>query len=300
MENHEKNLKMFGLEPGASLEAITDKYNAYKKSFEASVNSSDSTVAQNSKKKLDKLESVYKELCDFIAEQQKKQELSKYYDALNLSSDATLDEVTAKYEMFRKRFEAELASQDSSLAQKAKVKLDKLEKVYQALRENYLTITDQELEFGDQFLEMELPSKPSPPTAPAPGQKPSAVVSTSPPAPPRKTGSSLKLNDDNMTGKSLWTALGLNLLLLGAGFFYMGRKVVGVFLMIVSALAYLAWGPVVFLVLIGCNLAAAIDLAIYARRMKVKSFRDCPRCGNQVKRTAKFCAACQTEIGATA
>lgn len=101
--------------------------------------------------------------------------------------------------------------------------------------------------------------------------------------------------------KSLPLAIGLNILLPGLGYLYMGRWIIGIiggFLII----AILATTPLATLLLVWLVLAAimAIDMVILFNKRKTKIEQEtsmkCPRCAETIRRDAKVCRYCHSEL----
>ncbi|MGM0454148.1 MAG: hypothetical protein ACQERN_13385 [Thermodesulfobacteriota bacterium] len=101
--------------------------------------------------------------------------------------------------------------------------------------------------------------------------------------------------------KNIGLAIGLNLLLPGLGYMYMGKVVIGIaaiFLIIgiyaTTALLYL------FPTWIIMNVIMAIDMYILNSKNKKKlteqNMKKCPKCAELIKKEAKVCRFCNTEF----
>ena len=105
--------------------------------------------------------------------------------------------------------------------------------------------------------------------------------------------------------KSIYVALGYNFVFMGAGYWYAGRKPIGVLLMIITAIAFVsAFDNAGLFVIIpplyfGFWITTAIDLSVYLKKVKMDSFVSCPRCAEKVKKQATYCIHCKSDIPAT-
>lgn len=104
-----------------------------------------------------------------------------------------------------------------------------------------------------------------------------------------------------MKEKALPLAIGLNILLPGLGYLYMGKWLVG----IVACLLVLAMYFSVALNAIGMmwitmNIIMAIDMYILFNKRKgmvaKANTMQCPSCAESIQRAAKVCRFCHTEI----
>ncbi len=101
--------------------------------------------------------------------------------------------------------------------------------------------------------------------------------------------------------KSLPLAIGLNLLLPGIGYMYMGKWIVGIFACFLIVGIYASTG-MLFVVptWIGLNVIMAIDMIILSNKNKKKVAealtRKCPNCAELIQREAKMCRFCNTKF----
>ncbi len=105
-----------------------------------------------------------------------------------------------------------------------------------------------------------------------------------------------------MKEKNIWAAIGLNFVYLGAGYFYMGRKTLGVLLMIIATgMAMLMFSnPMVFSAIssvwLGLFFITAIDMLILNNKIKKETMKVCPYCAEPIKKEAIFCLHCKKDI----
>lgn len=106
-----------------------------------------------------------------------------------------------------------------------------------------------------------------------------------------------------MKEKSLPLAVGLNLLLPGIGYMYMGKWIVGIFasLLVIGILATSAV-DLLLIVWLGLNLIMAIDMKLLSNKQKKlvqeATTRKCPKCAEMIKREATVCRFCQSPVSA--
>jgi hypothetical protein len=101
--------------------------------------------------------------------------------------------------------------------------------------------------------------------------------------------------------KSVPLAIGLNFLLPGLGYMYMGKVILGIaalFLIIGIYAVYALSG--LLLTWIGMNIIMAIDMLILGNKNKKmiedKTMMTCPHCAELVKNEAKICKHCKSSL----
>lgn len=105
----------------------------------------------------------------------------------------------------------------------------------------------------------------------------------------------------NIAGKSLAAAIGLNLVLPGVGYMYLGRVILGLgALLLVAAMTYSA--PLLMLIptWLGMNLVMAIDMVILFNKAKSANSDattyPCPFCAERIQRAASICRFCKSAL----
>lgn len=105
----------------------------------------------------------------------------------------------------------------------------------------------------------------------------------------------------NLNEKSLPLAIGLNLLIAGAGYLYMGKWLVGIFAMLLITGILLTTSlslvlPVWFIL----NLIMGLDMWILFRKRQTEAIKEnmktCPNCAEQIQKQAKICRFCNNKL----
>lgn len=104
-----------------------------------------------------------------------------------------------------------------------------------------------------------------------------------------------------MKEKNLAFAIGLNLLLPGLGYIYAGRWIVGILGMLLVVGIYASTGLLYILpTWLMMNAIMAIDMVMLIKKhnkaAESASLRKCPNCAEMVKRDAKVCRFCRSEL----
>jgi hypothetical protein len=103
-------------------------------------------------------------------------------------------------------------------------------------------------------------------------------------------------------GKNIWLAIGLNFVYLGAGYFYMGRRVLGVILILIATGMGMAMvsNPILFSIVstawLGFFIITCIDMLILQSKNKKATAKACPYCAEPIKKEAVFCLHCKKDI----
>ncbi|MDP1570373.1 MAG: hypothetical protein Q8L86_10240 [Vicinamibacterales bacterium] len=97
--------------------------------------------------------------------------------------------------------------------------------------------------------------------------------------------------------KSLPLAIGLNLVLPGAGYIYMGRVILGLAALCLVSLVVVSTGLLLLLpTWLGINAIMAIDMVILFNKRRKAQTRRCPRCAEEVQLQAEICKHCRSDL----
>jgi hypothetical protein len=107
---------------------------------------------------------------------------------------------------------------------------------------------------------------------------------------------------DEIKSKNIWLAIGLNLVYLGAGYFYMGRKTLGVLLMIIAtgfAALIMGYPPAesaILTIWIGMFVVTCVDMLVLNNKIQKETTKPCPYCAEPIKKEAIFCLHCKKDL----
>lgn len=104
--------------------------------------------------------------------------------------------------------------------------------------------------------------------------------------------------------KQLPLAIGLNLLLAGAGYIYMGKWLVGIFAMLLIVGIFWNTGIAqIFTVWVSVNLIMAIDMYMLfnknQEKLLLETSKKCPSCAETILKEAKVCRFCNSKLEQT-
>ncbi|MCK9466407.1 MAG: hypothetical protein M0Q29_11050 [Thiopseudomonas sp.] len=108
----------------------------------------------------------------------------------------------------------------------------------------------------------------------------------------------------NVKQKQLPLAIGLNFLLPGTGYMYMGKWIVGIFAMLlITAIVLSVRMNMALPTWLGINIIMAIDMYMLFKRNESKyienNSKKCPNCAEQIQKEAKVCRFCNSNVETT-
>jgi len=100
--------------------------------------------------------------------------------------------------------------------------------------------------------------------------------------------------------KNIPLAIGLNFILPGLGYMYMGKVIVGIGALLLIVAMYFTTAIIyLFFTWVFMNAIMAIDMVILGNKRKKdvegKLMAKCPQCAEMIMKEAKICKHCQTE-----
>lgn len=109
----------------------------------------------------------------------------------------------------------------------------------------------------------------------------------------------------NVKKKQLPLAIGLNFVLPGAGYMYMGKWIVGIFAMLlIVAIVLSVRMDMALSTWVGINIIMAIDMYMLFRKNENKyienNSKKCPGCAELIQKEAKICRFCNSNVEAAA
>jgi len=101
--------------------------------------------------------------------------------------------------------------------------------------------------------------------------------------------------------KSLPLAIGLNLVLPGAGYMYMGRVILGIGALLIVSLIVLSSGVLMVVpTWLGLNAIMAIDMWMLFNKNKAAletaNTQKCPHCAELIQKEARVCKHCRRDV----
>lgn len=105
----------------------------------------------------------------------------------------------------------------------------------------------------------------------------------------------------NVKQKQLPLAIGLNFLLPGAGYMYMGKWIVGIFAMLlITAIVLSVRMNMALPTWLGINIIMAIDMYMLFKKNEGKyiesNSKKCPSCAEKIQKEAKICRFCNSNV----